>query len=923
MPRSSFRSNNHQRNIKIFFVSSIQVKTQSPSKIKRIPKFLPLENPPKRIKTNPKTNKQPNQTKTPPIININNKIPQHKPTNINIHHKTNDHFLKCKTPKTQPQHNKKQSYSKPIISSKQLIESITSNNVIPSTIPVADDIGKLGLMWPRGLAKSHEAAPLLNNFSDEGCPVDCGTNWTNEHIMAALIRGPHISAKSKEAKQCLFRETESKVKEGFAKTIRWGDIKNNIPPNLKISPIAMIPHKSRKFRAILDLSFQLRVKGKHLPSVNSGTNKQAPQKAMAGLGNALKRIIHEMGEHYNPAFPFKFAKCDIKDGFWRMVVHPDDAYNFCYVLPSKSKNTPIDDIILVLPDSLQMGWCESPPFFCAATETARDVINFLITNQSTTTLPPHPMEDKMMELTSNKIQQIPPKISNITEVYVDDFCCGTNNLHPTHLRQTSRAILHGIHSIFPPTSITQHTGGDPISEKKMDQQDGTWMYEKEILGWLINGKEYTIYLPPDKSKKIIKLVKNTAKKSHVTLNEFQKMAGKLNHAVLGIPAGKGLFSPIYHAMRGDPNQINITKQLRQTLLDWCTLVQRLSTRPTMILELIPGIPWYVCYVDASGSGVGGVWLSGSKQLKPYVWRMQWPEDITKRLVSFKNPNGDINNSELEMAGVLLAWLVLEQIAPMSLQYSTVGIFCDNTPAVAWSNRLQSSKSTVAGHLLRVLALRQHVHRSSPCLTISIAGVINLMADHASRSYIKPQYLNPNKTFLDVFSTTFPLQSDSWTEYHLPNNLFSRVTSCLRGKPSTMASWLAIPKQDKNIGLTGKPMPVPTTTTLTSNLATTINPSSSSQPLLRGCGLASTATDVLSQFKPLETRYLPSPRPLNWLDFQAQSSKHKALTKSQWDGLWRDSNAKTPHQFPSSLYQLKYHNSADELVQPQNAPGDMP
>ena len=216
-------------------------------------------------------------------------------------------------------------------------------------------------MWPRGLAKSHDAAPLLDDYSMNGCPVDCGDNWTHEHIMAALQRGPHISANIKQAKECLLLETEQKVKEGFAKTIRWGDIKNDIPPNLKISPIAMIPHKSRKFRAILDLSFQLRLKGKKQSSVNSGTTKQAPQKAMAGLGHALKRIIHEMGINYNPKFPYKFAKCDIKDGFWRMVVHPKDAYNFCYVLPPTSKNTSIDDLILVVPDSLQMGWCESPP----------------------------------------------------------------------------------------------------------------------------------------------------------------------------------------------------------------------------------------------------------------------------------------------------------------------------------------------------------------------------------------------------------------------------------------------------------------------------------------------------------------------------------------------------------------------------------
>jgi hypothetical protein len=595
-----------------------------------------------------------------------------------------------------------------------------------------------------------------------------------------------------------------------------------------------------------------------------------------------------------------------------MVVHPNDAYNFCYVLPPKSKDTPIDDIILVIPDSLQMGWCESPPFFCAATETARDIITYLIKHIPTTQLPPHPMEDKMMEQTTDEPQQTPTTESNITEVYVDDFCCGTNNLDPTHLRQTSRAILHGVHSIFPPTSVTNHSGGDPISEKKLNQGDGTWMYEKEILGWLLNGKDYTIYLPPSKASAIIKLTKTIAKKNHSTLNDFQKMAGKLNHAAIGIPAGKGLFSPIYHAMRGDPPKIPITKQLRQALLDWCTLVHRLSARPTMILELIPNTPWYVCYVDASGSGVGGVWLSGDMQIKPYVWRRQWPKDITDNLVSFTNPSGTINNSELEMAGVLLAWLVLEKIAPSSLQYSTVGIFCDNTPAVSWSNRLQSSKSTVAGHLLRVLALRQHIHRSSPCLTISIAGVVNVMADHASRSYIKPEYLKPNTTFLDVFAKNFPLQSNSWTEYHLPNNIFSRVTSCLRGTPLTMASWLAIPKQDKNIGLTGKPMPRPSTTNLISNTAPTTKPSSSSQPSLQGCGQASTATDVLSQFKPLETRYLPSQRPSNWLDFKAQSSKHKALTKSQWDGSWRASRDKTLLPPPSLLYQLQYHKSADEL-----------
>ncbi len=43
--------------------------------------------------------------------------------------------------------------------------------------------------------------------------------------------------------------------------------------------------------------------------------------------------------------------------------------DFLYVLP-QPEGTPI---MLVIPTSLQMGWVESPPYFCAAAETARDI----------------------------------------------------------------------------------------------------------------------------------------------------------------------------------------------------------------------------------------------------------------------------------------------------------------------------------------------------------------------------------------------------------------------------------------------------------------------------------------------------------------------------------------------------------------------
>ena len=64
-------------------------------------------------------------------------------------------------------------------------------------------------------------------------------------------------------------------------------------------------------------------------------------------------------------------------------------------------------------------------------------------------------------------------------------------------------MLHGVHSIFPPPPITNHDGDDPISEKKIDKGEGVWSTTKEILGWIVDGVEYTITLPPEKCDKII------------------------------------------------------------------------------------------------------------------------------------------------------------------------------------------------------------------------------------------------------------------------------------------------------------------------------------------------------------------------------------------------------------------------------------
>jgi hypothetical protein len=78
----------------------------------------------------------------------------------------------------------------------------------------------------------------------------------------------------------------------------------------------------------------------------------------------------------------------------------------------------------------------------------------------------------------------------------------------------------------------------------------------------------------------------------------------------------------------------------------------------------------------------------------------FPTDVGKRLVTTNNPSSDITNSNLEMAGVLFRWLILEQVEPIKLQHANTGIFCNNKPTVLWVCKLHSSKSKVAGPLLQ-------------------------------------------------------------------------------------------------------------------------------------------------------------------------------------------------------------------------------
>lgn len=224
-------------------------------------------------------------------------------------------------------------------------------------------------MEPCRLALDHPAGELLQEWSTYGCPTNTGNNWTRDEMQAAINHGPHKSAMEPDAIAHFAVEIQEKVRQGQARVVLWDDIKNNPPAQLKISPVAAIPHKSQAFRSILDLSFSLRLEdGGRIASVNETTTRLAPEGSIDQLGHSSKRVIHAFVEAEKEEKIY-MAKWDIQDGFWRLSCREGDEYNFAYVLPQAAGKP----VRLVIPTLLQMGWVESPPFFCVVSETARDV----------------------------------------------------------------------------------------------------------------------------------------------------------------------------------------------------------------------------------------------------------------------------------------------------------------------------------------------------------------------------------------------------------------------------------------------------------------------------------------------------------------------------------------------------------------------
>mmetsp|Transcript_20086 Transcript_20086/g.29792 ORF Transcript_20086/g.29792 Transcript_20086/m.29792 type:complete len:644 (-) Transcript_20086:159-2090(-) len=521
-----------------------------------------------------------------------------------------------------------------------------------------------------------------------------------------------------------------------------------------------------------------------------------------------------------------------------------------------------------------MGWTESPPYFCSLTETIADTANHRIlkwqnpsrhrleADASSPGDDPRPKHQRQQPAstalaipqTRNPLLPNRQRILAAVDVFVDDFIA-VGQGSPQRLHRLRRILMTAIDDILRPVDANDPSHRkEPISVKKLRQGFADWDTIKPVLGWVIDSVAMTISLPQRRAERLVELLDSIKPdQKRLSVNTWHQLLGELRSMSLALPGTRGLFSSLQAAIttrRG--NRLRLTKRFHQALDDFRWIQSSLTSRPTRMQELVPTPPSIVGTHDASGYAAGGVWFphptvdlrpvplqligpSGKltttthTQHVPIVWRHRFPSSIQANLVTFKNPNGTINNSELELAGSLINNDV--STSCYDIRERTSKSDTDNLTTLYWHRKGSITSTSPAATLLRLQGLHQRFHRYVS-LKDYVPGKQNQMADDASR-LTKLDDL----AFLDHFNSTYP-QEQPWHLFQPAQEITSLVSSALQRKMCSRKSLLRHPKPPINCDSSARhstadwspillhkssPAPAPTPPTATISSATPITP----------------------------------------------------------------------------------------------------
>ena len=193
-----------------------------------------------------------------------------------------------------------------------------------------------------------------------------GINWTIDDIKEEVALGRHVSALIPKAMERLHKEVEEKVQKGQTRVVLWDDINKTHPRKLKISRIAMIPHKYRKYHGILNLSYMIQAKDKKIKLVNKATTKTSPKGPWTkSWGTYSITSSTHMPEQTLTGSSLQQKRTS--RAVFGGALRRKGEWNITYI-PPQAEGGPAK---LIVPTSLQMGWIKNMGYFCTASEMGR------------------------------------------------------------------------------------------------------------------------------------------------------------------------------------------------------------------------------------------------------------------------------------------------------------------------------------------------------------------------------------------------------------------------------------------------------------------------------------------------------------------------------------------------------------------------
>jgi len=397
-----------------------------------------------------------------------------------------------------------------------------------------------------------------------------------------------VSARTPDNVRLIWDDVQYQADAGFIKIVPLDQLRNlGFPSNTKVSRLAVVPQTDRRGRLILNLSAPVHFsgptrqsRGPKLPlqaSVNSTTVAAPERSGVELLGQVLPGLLQYMFDT-PPEWTIHWSKLDLSDGFWRMVVQGGLEPNFLYVLPTRQ---PSDPIHVVLPGSLQMGWTNSPPYFCEVTDIIVTLIIRLmaVSFASNGISEPHPLEEYACPPPAGAIRPpMPDDFAFILKVFVDDFMGGIavppNVPHNPLVLWAARACFHGTHAVFPPPDISGHLNGrDSISLSKLAKGDATYTPDKTLVGFRFSGlpgPSRTVGLPESKWRRYRSALDAAlaADRHIIPWKTFESLYGKLQHVATCFPLIRAYMTALNTVFKRPTQTVGLVKAsiLRKTLV---------------------------------------------------------------------------------------------------------------------------------------------------------------------------------------------------------------------------------------------------------------------------------------------------------------------------------------------------------------------